>query len=204
MEGAQVMAKKFKHTSREAWLKAANVLISKQVFEPVGHKMPKEHRVTCGWPSVRALSAKNTRIGECWDKATSSDAHAEIIISMKLDDAMKVLGVLVHEDVHAIVGCACGHKGPFAKLARQVDLTGKLTATGEGPELVKKLKVIAKALGPYPHKKITAVRNHKKQTTRMIKCVCPDTGYIVRTTQRWIDEFGAPYGPEGSQMEVKK
>ena len=193
---------KFKHTNREAWLKAANALIDTQVFAPTGQRLPKAHRVTCGWPSVRAMSAKNARIGECWDKSTSSDAHAEVIISMRLDDPLRVLDVLVHEDVHVIVGNACGHKGPFAKLARQVDLQGKLTATVAGPELLKKLKVISKELGAYPHKKINAVQNRTKQTTRMIKCVCPDTGYVVRTTQKWIDEYGPPYGPEGTQMEV--
>jgi len=196
------MAKKFKHTNREAWLKAANVLIDKQVFAPTGQRLPKAHRVTCGWPSVRAMSAKNARIGECWDKSASSDSHAEIIISMKLDDPLRVLDVLVHEDVHAIVGNACGHKGPFAKLARQVDLQGKLTATVAGPTLLGKLAVIAKELGAYPHKKINNVEGRKKQTTRMHKCECSECGYVVRTTAKWIEERGTPLCPcNGEPME---
>lgn len=196
------MAKTFKHKTREQWLQAANLLIDKKVFAPTGQRLPKEHRVTCGWPSVRAMSAKNARIGECWDKSASSDKHAEIIISMKLDDPLRVLDVLVHEDVHAIVGCACGHKGPFAKLARQVDLQGKLTATVAGPVLLGKLAEIAKALGPYPHKKINAISNRVKQTTRMHKCKCAECGYVARTTAKWIEEVGTPLCPcNGEPME---
>jgi hypothetical protein len=34
----------------------------------------------------------------------------------------------------------------------------------------------------------------KKQSTRMVKCECPDCGYIVRTTRKWLEE-GAPICP---------
>lgn len=198
------MAKTFKHPNREAWLQAANKLINESIFKPVGQPIPKEHRVTCGFPSVRALSAKNARIGECWDKKTSQDKHAEIIISMRLDDPLRVLDVLVHEDVHAIVGCECGHKGPFAKLARQVGLQGKLTATVASPELIEKLKVISKKLGAYPHSRINAMAQHKKQTTRLIKCECGDCGYIARTTMTWLAEVGAPLCPcNGEPMKFE-
>jgi hypothetical protein len=195
------MATKFKHATREQWLEAATVEIDKAVFKSTGQVMPKKWRVTCGWPSKNALSAKKTRIGECWDKSASSDGHAEIIISMKLDDAIPVIDTLTHEMVHAIVGCACGHKGPFVKLARKIGLVGAPTSCGAGPELMGVLAEIAKKLGAYPHKKINAMRTTKVQTTRLIKCVCPDTGYVVRTTRQWIAKFGPPYGPEGSQME---
>lgn len=39
----------------------------------------------------------------------------------------------------------------------------------------------------------------KKQTTRLIKCVCGECGYTVRTTQKWLD-VGAPHCPEHGAM----
>lgn len=198
------MAKKFKHATREQWLNAANVLIEKQLFKPLGHNLPKKLRISCAFPSVRPTTSSKQRIGECWSHKASNDGTVEVFISPVLDEPVRVLGVVVHEDVHGIVGLECGHKGPFAKLARKVGLEGKLTATTESAELVKVLKGIVKSVGPYPHAKLNPAQSgRKKQTTRMIKCVCPDTGYVARTTQKWIDEYGAPYGPEGSQMEVR-
>lgn len=194
-----------KYPTREAWLNAATKLIDERVFAPLGHRVPKELRTTCGFPSKRALSLKNARIGECWDKSASNDAHVEVIISMKIDDPIKVLDIHTHELVHGIVGCACGHKGPFAKLARKAGLTGKLTATVAGPELMTKLTEIAKKLGDYPHARINAyAMDQKKQSTRLRKCQCDECGYVVRTTAKWIDEVGAPLCPCNSEpMTVK-
>jgi len=39
------------------------------------------------------------------------------------------------------------------------------------------------------------------QTTRMLKVECPADGYIVRTTQKWID-LGLPTCPCGEEMEL--
>jgi hypothetical protein len=189
------MAKKFKHPNRETWLTAANVLIDEAIFKPAGAKLPKKLRVTCGWPSVRSMSAKNQRIGECWSSSASKDGSVEIIIGMGLDDPVRVLDVLVHEDVHGIVGNECGHKGPFATLARKVGLQGKLTATVASPELEKQLKAISAKLGPYPHARLEGRGPVKKQTTRMVKCECSECGYVARTTRTWLVELGAPLCP---------
>jgi hypothetical protein len=35
----------------------------------------------------------------------------------------------------------------------------------------------------------------KKQGTRLIKCECPECGYIARVTAKWLDEAGAPICP---------
>lgn len=36
----------------------------------------------------------------------------------------------------------------------------------------------------------------KKQTTRHIKCVCPECGYVARITRKWINA-GCPACPCG-------
>lgn len=35
----------------------------------------------------------------------------------------------------------------------------------------------------------------KKQSTRMIKASCPECGYTVRVTRKWLDTAGAPICP---------
>lgn len=42
----------------------------------------------------------------------------------------------------------------------------------------------------------------KKVGSRLIKCVCPDCEYTVRTTQKWLD-IGLPQCPDGNEMQVE-
>lgn len=193
-----------KFKTREEWLVAANKLIDEKVFKQHGLALPKNVKLSCSFPSKHALSQKKRRIGECWGIGEGNKVRRdiEIFITPLEDDVLRVLGVLVHEDVHAIDNCENGHKGPFIKMARKVGLEGKPTECMPGEELNKVLKGIIKQLGAYPHKKLQPGFLQKTQTTRLIKCVCPDTGYVVRTTQKWIGEYGAPFGPTGMQMEV--
>jgi predicted Zn-ribbon and HTH transcriptional regulator len=178
--------------TREQWLHRVAKQLERTIFR--GQVIPA-YRVTCGFPSKSALSMRRRRIGECWSAKASGDGHFEVIISMTIDDPAEVAAVLVHEMVHAIVGLAAGHRGPFAALAREVGLEGQLTATHAGPELVERLNAIIGALGPYPHAKLGATSAPKTQSTRLIKCACGGCGYVVRTTRRWLDVAGAPICP---------
>lgn len=185
---------------REEWLQA---LAEKMLPLFDGHKMPK-YRVTCGWPSHRSTSKKNKAIGQCFDKQASADGTHELIISMCLDDPMDVAATLAHEMVHAIVGCAAGHKKPFKDLALQIGLAGKMTATTAGEAFKHSLLPILKTMGKYPHASVDATyRMKKKQSTRMIKTVCDDCGYTARITQKWLSEVGAPHCPEHGEMDVE-
>lgn len=187
-----------KFKTREEWLNAANKEIDAKVFKPHGLSLPKNVKLSCSFPSKQALSVKRRRIGECWP--TNERKNVEIFITPLEDDVLTVMGVLVHEDVHAIDNCKNGHKGPFVQMARKVGLEGKPTQCMPGEELNKVLQGIAKKLGKYPHQAISASAKAKPQSTRLVKCECPDTGYVVRTTRKWLTEFGAPYGPTGVQM----
>ena len=102
--------------------------------------------------------------------------------------------------VHATVGTDKGHKGPFKKLATRLGLIGKMTATVASPELKTRLDAMAAELGPYPHAAMNT-NAIKKQTTRMVKVECAGCGYIVRTTEKWI-EVGLPTCPCGEEMKV--
>ena len=191
------------HTHREAWLNAAAAKMG-QWFTSAGYPLPAELRMTCGFPITGARAgARSHRIGECWDPKASGDHTTEIMISPVLEEPMRVFGTLVHELVHAAVGCDCGHKGPFKKLAVAVGFIGKMTSTEEGPEFIKMAGPILEALGPYPHAAIDT-RNRKKQGTRLMKAVCEDEecGFTVRITRKWVEAVGAPHCPAHGEMAV--
>ena len=187
------------NNNRETWLYKAVELL-KPLFEENGATIPANIRIGVGFPSVRALSASNRRIGECWANECSTDQANEIIISLLLADAVEVLGVVIHEIVHAVVGTKEGHKGAFAKLAKCLGLTGKMTATTIGAELRPRLEGIIAEIGPYPHAALNPqAGDRKKQSTRMLKAVCDECGYTVRLTQKWVD-VGLPTCPCGGGM----
>lgn len=185
----------FEH--REAWLHAVADQL-RPIFMSQGATIPEKIRISCGFPSVRAFSAKRQRLGECWTEANSADGHFEIMISPVLDDPMRVAGVLAHELVHATVGTEHGHKGPFAKLARSIGLEGRTTATTEGEAFRQTLGPILEAVGPYPHAQVSKART--SQGTRLIKLQCPTCPYTVWITRKWLDEVGTPDCPSHSDQ----
>jgi len=179
---------------REEWLNQAMDL-ARDLFAQAGYSVPPNVRVTCGWPSKMALGEAKRRIGECWASTSSGDGTFEILISPFLDDGLKVLGVLIHEMVHATVGLEAKHGKPFKDCATAVGLTGKMTATEESEELqMWCAAAIENKLGRYPHSKLDGMTNGKKKAgTRMLKLECPDCQCITRTTQKWLDEYGTEW-----------
>jgi hypothetical protein len=186
--------------NREQWLENAVGLLV-PLFTDNGLVVPKV-RVSVGWPSAGGLSLRKRVIGQCWDGKCSADGTPQIFISPKIGDAASECGalpVLVHELVHAVVGCDAKHGAKFWRPAQVLGLTGKPTATVPNEELTAKLIRMEKELGPYPHVALDpATSGRKKQGTRMIKCECSACGYIARTSRKWIDEAGAPLCPSHS------
>ena len=196
-----------KHATREAWLEAA-VGALRSFFTTAGYDYPAIVHVSVGFPSKKALSSKGRRIGECWHPRVSADGFPHIFISPVLDEGARVLGVLVHELIHAAVGTDHGHKGPFKAAMKPLGLEGKPTATTESAELTERLNALIETeLGPYPHpvfntgafqKELDA----KKQSTRLLKAFCPNGDetdgkpYTVRITRSHLDRFGPPICPE--------
>ena len=192
--------------TREAWLQLA-VLKLRPLFDEIDVELPAVH-VSVGWPSKGGTASKSKVIGQCWVKSVSSDNVSQVFISPLLGgdrfDVIKMLGVLLHELVHASDNCESGHRGEFAKRARALGLEGQMTATVVGEALDATLSVIVDELGDYPHPAMRFEEMEKQrapQTTRMLKLECPADGYIVRTTQKWLD-VGTPSCPCGEQMEL--
>jgi Fe-S cluster biogenesis protein NfuA len=151
--------------------------------------LPKKIRVSCGFPKGRSNA-----IGQVWAHTASKDGHFEIYISPELDDACRVLDVLLHEVCHIAAGIAEGHRGAFKRFAHACGLTGKMTATIASEELKAALENgVAPNLGTYPHGQLSGVHSgKKKQTTRMVKLECPSCGMVIRTTKKWIETTGEP------------
>lgn len=201
----------YRYETREAWLVAAVDLMG-VMFREAGESLPRV-RVSVGWPG--GPGSKNSVIGQCWATRASADAVAQVFISPVLDNPVRILDVLAHELVHAVDDCQSGHRGRFVKIAKAIGLAGKPTATVASPRLQRRLARFAATLGPYPHARISTTGSFivpktdpktglpvpgpsdtpKKQGTRMLKAECPDTGYKVRLTRLWLDEYGAPLCP---------
>ena len=188
-----------KQITREEWLNRLAKHLNRVLFK--GKELEK-FRVTCGWPSHRAASASNKVIGQCFDTTVSADGTCEMIISMSIDDPMRVADILAHEMVHGIVGIEAGHGKPFRDLAKSIGLEGKMTATVAGPEFIEKVQPILDKMPAYPHASLNLRGKVKKQGTRMIKCSCPECGYTVRTTAKWLEEATPRCPIHDDEMEI--
>lgn len=180
--------------NREAWLTEA-VKALRPILAAAGTEIPDQVHVSVGFPkgNVRKI------IGQCWHVEAVADGNPAVFISPVLHETTRVLDVLLHELIHA--AGHHGHKGKFQRAAKACGLVAPWTATTASDELLGRLHGIAADLGPYPHEQITLDANLvTKQGTRMLKVECPGCGYVVRTTQKWLD-LGTPTCVCGELME---
>lgn len=188
--------------NREDWLTRL-VEDLRPWIQTVGYGIP-EVKISCGWPSTRALSTKRRRIAECWNYKASEDGLPQIFVSPVLSLPLEVAETVVHELGHAALPDA-GHKGPFRAFMRATGLTGKPTATIAGPALADRLVEITSTLGAYPNGRLDKLqRPEKKQSTRMHKLICENPEehkepYILRGSKKAI-ELGLPLCPCGKEM----
>jgi hypothetical protein len=170
---------------REEWLQAF-VAKARPTFEAIGAPIPSTVRVSIGFPSG---GKRGKAIGECWSSACSGDGHFEIFIHPGQADSSRIADILTHELIHAAVGLEAKHGPRFAKVARDLGLTGKMTATVAGDRWHEWADPIVAELGPIPHAALSGMSSGpKKQTTRLIKCECDQCGFTFRTTAKWIAE----------------
>lgn len=184
---------------REQWLVAASQDLDKY-FEEKGFSTSTHVKISCGWP-VGNRGSKRVK-GQCFDAKASKGGFTEIFLSPMMESPEEVIGVLFHEKLHQYAGNAAGHGPGFRKYAEALGFTGKMTSCLPGPALMQRLREeVLPALGDYPHASVD-FNQRKKQGTRMIKLVCPETGYTVRTTAKWIAQ-GLPTSPAGHVMQIE-
>lgn len=178
---------------RQQYLENA-VLELRAHFTKLDYKVPVNVRISVGFPKGTHKGAGGKTIGQCWPYQSSTDKHTEIFISPELRDTGTVIHVIAHELVHATVGCDKGHKGEFKRCALAIGLTGKMTATVAGVDMLAFIGRFKKAHGEYPAGALM-IANRKKQGTRLLKCECETCGYVVRTTRQWVENAGTPICP---------
>ena len=111
-----------------------------------------------------SLTGRKTWIGVHYSPSVSEGGYNEIFISPMIFESKQVLGTLIHELVHAMVGNENGHNHVFKRCATAVGLEGKMTATTESEWLKRELEKWIAENGDYPHKKMN-LEGKKKQTT---------------------------------------
>src|SRR6266700_1956243 len=156
---------------REAWLeRAASFLVDYMV--QCG--LPRTAvRVSCGWPSRGGLAARVAVIGQCFPPTVCRDGIPQVFVSPRIEDSLQVLGVLLHELVHAAIGCQFGHRKEFSQAARRVGLVGPPTATTVGDELRPLLQAYVERVGVYPHAAIQPkVKAKAGSRLRLYQCAC--------------------------------
>jgi hypothetical protein len=87
--------------TRKQWL-LQMVERLRDTFAEAGYPLPPHIRVSCGWPTQRALAqfGKNRSIGQCFSTACSADGAHEGFVSPALDDTQPVAG--------GLPTCPCG------------------------------------------------------------------------------------------------
>lgn len=192
--------------TREEWLNLALSELREHVFAANGVKWPEECKVkvSCGWPSSRALSKRHRTVGFCHPKEHSKGKFNEIFISPLTDNSIDVLGYEAHEIIHALDNCKSHHRGFFLKTAREIGLEGKPTSTHPGEKLTECLNSIIGRIGEYPHTEMDPAVKDRKQSTRLVKAECPGCGYVIRTTRKWIEEAGLPTCPCGQVFKQQE
>lgn len=193
------MKKKIK--TREEWLIAATKEL-RPLFKKHKHAIPRKIMVGCGWPK----GGKTETIGQCFGKSWTSNGTTHIFISPTQANNVEVLAILVHELIHAAVGCGEGHKGNFKKLALALGLEGKMTHThvSKKSPLFPTLQKISKSLGKYPHSKMTPERKGKPSYVwpRLYSRTLPS--YTFQMSPKLIKEYGLPKDPMGQTMLIRR
>jgi len=180
--------------SRENYLIQATDIMRKSLFKPKGYKVPKVE-LSISW-ATHGNNSRNTGkakvLGQCFNRASSEKGINQVIITPNLDGttidgSLNILGVLVHELVHAVDDCVSGHGKAFKDCATAVGLTGPMRSTGESDELKKYLrKNIIDKLGKFPHAQVNLSKG-KKQTTRNIKVECNCCEFSFRTSRKNLE-----------------
>ena len=131
--------------TRDKWLvKAAHILFAYAATE-TGLILPRD-----GWTVACTKPCQEDAIGSC---ETEPGWPTRISVCPSITDPFEVLGVLLHEILHALDECTSEHHGIFKRLARRVGLAIEpnfYTYAEEGTPLHAFFQGLITLLGPYP------------------------------------------------------
>lgn len=188
------------HQTREQWLATALDEARPVVESLTGEFLARRIRVGVGFPSTFRRSGT---LAECWPDVDSGDATAEVIISPTIADPVEVFARLLGQIIRTLPGAMSPASVSYRAAFDAVMLTGGAdkNALLYSAEFYDQWEQIVASLGDYPHAELsTGVK--KTQSTRMLKMVCPQCGYILRTTEKWIKQ-GIPVCHDGALFTVE-
>lgn len=167
--------------TREEWLGHALELLRAELSKR-GFVMPRDVRISLGWPRVRGQSAVT------YAPEASTEGAIEIFVSPLLSEALEVVDTLTHEVCHAVAGVQAGHRAPFQKVASALGLIGE-PASMRGIESARWrawAEPLARKLGEFPHAAMVPPADWKR-SGRLLRLECPVCGWKLRTARKWLD-----------------
>ena len=189
-----------KYDTREAWMLAAVAVLTPDIAA-AGATVPPV-RISIGFPGGRGSAGA---LGQCWMPESVTDGVATIFVAPTQVEAIEIVETIAHELCHAVGNW--DHRAGFHKIAHALGFVGNVKTKSNpkvSPALYVRAAAIVAELGTFPHGAIiegvgpngTA---RKVQTTRMLKVECPEDGYSVRTTAKFLS-IGLPLCPDGHEM----
>lgn len=191
---------------REEWLASALDILKPWIHgQPVLKSFqPVQVAVSVGFPpGTRGPKAGGRFVtAVCFDGSQTEDGIAAIFINPAINDSYEVVGHLVHEYGHALVGHAAGHRkgSDFAHYCTAVNLMPPLTHTTNGYVLNKVISdEVLPTIGMYEnvHAKVD-LTDRPKQATYQLKGSCRCCGDVFRRSKKHMDalmeavKMGAP------------
>lgn len=180
--------------TREDWLTQAMAEV-RPFFELAGLNLAQRVRLTCGFPST---ARRTGAVCEVWASEASEDGTIEVLISPTLADPTAVFTVLVGALCRATDGAMSPKSDALTRALAVMLVPGGSAGVG----FTEQYGAIIEALGEYPHAALRLL-DRPKQTTRMLKAVCPACGYTVRLTAKWASQ-GMPVCHDGAQFALEE
>jgi hypothetical protein len=188
------------HTTSESWLRAATDEL-RPYFAKLGYNLPEKIRFSIAFTST---GKRGNIPGECWHPEASEDGHYKIIIRADTSDPVEIMGILIHELVHALLPPSVKHGKEYRQIAVRVGLEGEMRHARPDPILRERVQAIVANLGTLPNAKLNyaAISDRpKKQKNRHLKAECSSCGYGIRITSKWA-KIGLPVCPANPKHGV--
>lgn len=143
------------------------------------------------WPPVKfsISDLPKSTLGICYARAASSAGLNEIFITATSGDTDRILKIMVHELIHAILDCKGGHGAAFKSEAHKAGLRAPYATAKNGDlststDLDEAVTAIVEALGPIPHSELKKPAPKKGRNNN--KLVCSNCGWQANTSNKHI------------------
>ena len=189
--------------TREEWLIKAIEMIDDEIFNGnLGSKETK-YQVSMGW--TKSAKALGETIYPYDGEDVSVDDFFPVTVHVRCDikDPVQILGVLVHECIHAFMNIK-GHGKDFKHEAMRVGFETPITRYHPSPALVSTCENIYKKLGEFPGKAVHIHKVEKEKKTNTVIFFCPECGFEVKTNKKMFEKHGQgiPTCPCGAKMGI--